>query len=231
MLKNSERALALKAAHFDGMYVTASWGYVEAESAYLLTLSNGEYVMRRVYLESAEECYDYACKIEARMYRAFYDMSEDVPVDVVAGDTYSAQPALNALVEPDALVVDKPIEVAADKSAIWVGTPETCIMWHGRHVSASIYAEDSTKYAAAIDCYGSVKLVTGKDPVELRDIAFWVDRCITRYVADNKLVVLDDDYECNPPVPRSCYMVYHVDDIPRADDEPPVVDKNGYPFF
>lgn len=210
-MSNPEKALCLKLGQFDGKYIVASWAYIKAESAWLLSLFNGEYVMRRVYLESAEACYEYAIKIEARMYRAFYDMAEDVPVDVAAGDTYSS-PTFNAIFESDAFVVDKPVHPTVDSSAIFVGTPETCMMWNGRHVSATIYYEAKDKYIAAIECNGSVKLVTGKDFIELRDIAFWVDRCIDRYVADSAIVILDND-----------------DD--RPDYDRPVVDENGDPWF
>lgn len=192
-MKLFEKFMAEHVGQFDGKYITASWTYQSETSDWLLSLFNGEYAMRRVTLASAEACYEYALHTEAAMYRAFNDLPADTPVDVENGDSYAVAPDTTFCVDVPAETVEE------DVQAIIAGFPAP-FMWNGRYITCNIYEDDSYKangpktgaFTGVIQLYDSSKIICGHSGKELRDFAFWLDRCIERFLHDGVIIICDD---------------------------------------
>lgn len=72
--------------------------------------------------------------------------------------------------------------------------------WDGQVVSAIIYdAADNAHFYAEVRLLDSTKLITGSSPTELRDIVFWLDKCMVRFLNDGVICILDDKFPAGTP--------------------------------
>ena len=72
--------------------------------------------------------------------------------------------------------------------------------WNGQVVSATIYeATDNSIYYAEVCLLDSVKLITGSSPSQLRDIVFWLDKCLYRFAKDGAICILDMEFPAGAP--------------------------------
>lgn len=70
----------------------------------------------------------------------------------------------------------------------------------GKVVSAVIYdAPDNEHYYAEVRLLDSTKIVSGCSPSQLRDIVFWLDRCMLRFLDDSAICILDDRFPAGIP--------------------------------
>lgn len=72
--------------------------------------------------------------------------------------------------------------------------------WDGQVVSATIYdAPDKSLYYAEVRLLDSTKLITGSSPSQLRDIVFWLDKCLYRFAEDGAICILDMEFPAGAP--------------------------------
>lgn len=72
--------------------------------------------------------------------------------------------------------------------------------WDGQVVSAVIYdAPDKRIFYAEVRLLDSTKIITGSSPVELRNVIFWLDKCMLRFLTDGAICVIDDRFPAGTP--------------------------------
>lgn len=72
--------------------------------------------------------------------------------------------------------------------------------WDGQVVSATIYdAPDKRIFYAEVRLLDSTKIITGSSPTELRDIIFWLDKCLLRFLDDEVICILDSRFPAGIP--------------------------------
>lgn len=70
----------------------------------------------------------------------------------------------------------------------------------GKVISATIYdAPDNSHFYAEVRLIDSTKIITGSDPSSLRDVVFWLDKCLIRFLEDNVICVLDMHFPAGTP--------------------------------
>lgn len=64
--------------------------------------------------------------------------------------------------------------------------------WDGKVVSAVIYDVPNQHFYAEVRLLDSTKIITGSSPTELRNIIFWLDKCMWRFLEDGAICILDE---------------------------------------
>lgn len=67
-----------------------------------------------------------------------------------------------------------------------------CYTWNGYYITARIYKASKGGFLAEIILCDSVKLVKADTAAEIRNVAFWLDKCLIRFVKDNVVAIFDD---------------------------------------
>lgn len=66
-----------------------------------------------------------------------------------------------------------------------------CYTWSGYYITARIYKASEGGFLGEIILGDSVKLVKANTAIELRNVAFWVDKCLARFVKDRVVAIFD----------------------------------------
>lgn len=70
----------------------------------------------------------------------------------------------------------------------------------GKVINATIYdAPDNSHFYAEVRLIDSTKIITGCDPSSLRDVVFWLDKCLVRFLEDRVICVLDMQFPAGTP--------------------------------
>lgn len=65
--------------------------------------------------------------------------------------------------------------------------------WDGKVISVVIYeVPDKQHFYAEARLLDSTKIITGSSPTELRDVVFWLDKCLWRFLDDGAICILDE---------------------------------------
>lgn len=68
-----------------------------------------------------------------------------------------------------------------------------CYTWSGYYITARIYKATEGGFLGEIILGDSVKLVKANTAAELRNVAFWVDKCLARFVKDRVIAIFDNE--------------------------------------
>lgn len=68
-----------------------------------------------------------------------------------------------------------------------------CYTWNGYYITARIYKAAAGGFLGEIILGESVKLVKANTATELRNVAFWVDKCLARFVKDRVIAIFDSE--------------------------------------